>query len=158
MNVIIYLFRPHTTNKQRETSPVSDNEKNEQTEQQEKPIVYSCSGCSNLAQMAHNISLNLDGDGIAEMSCVSGVVGKVGPIIELANSGRPIIAIDGCDLSCTKSCLEASGLSADYYYQISDLGFDKRSKWNDSLTENTIAMKSIYDQLFEEGIGFDIKK
>ena len=119
--------------------------------------MYSCSGCSNLAQMAHNISLNLDGDGIAEMSCVSGVVGKVPPIMELANSGRPIIAIDGCGLSCTKSCLEASGLTADYYYLISDLGFEKRSKWNDSLTENTIAMKSIYDQLFEEGIGFNTK-
>lgn len=136
---------------------MSDNKDNAQANQQ-KPIVYSCSGCSNLAQMAHNISLNLDGDGIAEMSCVSGVVGKVPPIMELANSGRPIIAIDGCGLSCTKSCLEASGLKADYYYLISDLGFEKRSKWNDSLTENTIAMKSIYDQLFEEGIGFNTNK
>jgi len=139
--------------KQRRTSPVSDHKNNEQAKQQ-KPIVYSCSGCSNLAQMAHNISLNLDEDGIAEMSCVSGVVGKVEPIIDLANSGRPIIAIDGCDLSCTKYCLEAGGLKADYYYQISDLGFEKRCKWNDSLTENTIAMKSIYERLFEEGIGF----
>ncbi len=136
---------------------MSDNKNSEQAKQQ-KPIVYSCSGCSNLAQMAHNISLNLDGDGIAEMSCVSGVVGKVAPIMDLANSGRPIIVIDGCALSCTKSCLEASGLNADYYYQISDLGFEKRSKWNDSLTENTIAMKSIYDKLFEEGIGFKTKK
>ena len=134
---------------------MSDNKKIESSEQQQKPIVYSCSGCSNLAQMAHNISLNLDGDGIAEMSCIAGVVGKVGPIMDLANSGRPIIAIDGCGLSCTKSCLEASNLKADYYYLISDLGFEKRSKWDDSLTENTIAMKSIYEQLFEAGIGFN---
>ncbi len=124
------------------------------SEEQQKPIVYSCSGCSNLAQMAHNISLNLDGDGIAEMSCISGVVGKVPPIMELAKSGRPIIAIDGCDLGCTKSCLEASGLKPLHYYKISDLGFEKRSKWNDSLTENTIAMKSIYDELFKVGITF----
>lgn len=134
---------------------MSDNKKIAPVEQQKKPIVYSCSGCSNLAQMAHNISLNLDGDDIAEMSCIAGVVGKVGPIMDLANSGRPIIAIDGCSLSCTKSCLEASNLKADHYYLISDLGFEKRSKWNDSLTENTIAMKSIYDQLFKEGIGFN---
>lgn len=133
---------------------MNDNKKTQQIEQPDKPIVYSCSGCSNLAQMAHNISLNLDGDGIAEMSCVSGVVGKVGPIFDLAKSGRPIIAIDGCGLACTKSCLDASGLDVDYYYQISDLGFEKRSKWNDSLTENTIAMKSIYEQLFEKGVGF----
>ena len=122
-----------------------------------KPIVYSCSGCSNLAQMAHNISLNLDGDGIADMSCVSGIVGKVKPIMDLATSGRAIIVIDGCDLGCTKSCLEAGGLKADYYYKISDLGFEKRSKWHDSLTENAVAMKSIYDDLIQAGIGFDAK-
>lgn len=136
---------------------MSDHNKIKQDEQLQKPIVYSCSGCSNLAQMAHNISLNLDGDGIAEMSCIAGVIGKVGPIMDLAKSGRPIIAIDGCSLSCTKACLESSDLKADYYYLISDLGFDKRSKWDDSLTENTIAMKSIYEQLFEEGIGFNHK-
>lgn len=119
-----------------------------------KPLVYSCSGCSNLAQMAHNISLNLDGDGIAEMSCISGVIGKVPPILELAKSGRAIIAIDGCDLGCTKSCLDASGLKTDHYFNISELGFDKKSKWNDSLTENTIAMKSIYAELFKSGISF----
>ncbi len=119
-----------------------------------KPIVYSCSGCSNLAQMAHNISLTLDGDGIAEMSCVAGVVGKVKPIMALAKSGRTIIAIDGCELGCTKACLDQRGLKADHYYKISDLGFDKRDKWDDSLTENTIAMKSIYADLIKAGVGF----
>lgn len=137
---------------------MSEHKNNEHVKEQEKPIVYSCSGCSNLAQMAHNIALNLDGDGLAEMSCISGVVGNVAPIVELANSGRPIIAIDGCNLSCTKSCLQSSGLEADHYYLISDLGFEKRSKWNDSLTENTIAMKNIYDQLFDAGIGFTHSK
>jgi len=119
-----------------------------------KPIVYSCSGCSNLAQMAHNISLTLDGDGIAEMSCISGVVGKVEPIMALAKSGRPIIAIDGCDLGCTKACLDKSEIKTDHYFKISDLGFDKRDKWNDSLTENTVAMKSIYDGLLKAGVSF----
>ena len=120
----------------------------------DKPIVYSCSGCSNLAQMAHNISLTLDGDGIAEMSCISGVVGRVKPIMELAESGRIIIAIDGCELGCTKACLHRSGIKTDHYFKISDLGFEKRDKWHDSLTENNIAMKSIYQGLIKAGIGF----
>ena len=119
-----------------------------------KPIVYACSGCSNLAQMAHNISLTLDGDGIAEMSCISGVVGNVKPIIDLAKSGRPVIAIDGCELGCTKACLDKSDIKTDHYFKISDLGFDKRDKWDDSLTENTVAMKSIYTDLIKAGISF----
>lgn len=104
--------------------------------------------------MAHNISLNLDGDGIAEMSCVSGVVGQVEPILALAKSGRAIIAIDGCELGCTKACLDKSAIKTDHYFKISDLGFDKRDKWQDSLSENTIAMKSIYQGLMKAGIGF----
>ena len=121
----------------------------------QKPIVYSCSGCSNLAQMAHNISLTLDGDGIAEMSCISGVVGNVKPIIELAHSGRSIIAIDGCELGCTMACLNKSNITIDHYFKLSDLGFDKRDKWDDCLTENTIAIKSIYTDLIKAGIGFN---
>ena len=120
-----------------------------------KPIVYSCSGCSNLAQMAHNISLTLDGDGIAEMSCIAGVVGKIEPIMAMAKSGRPIIAIDGCSLGCTKACLDKSDIKTDHYFKISDLGFEKRDKWDDSLTENTVAMKNVYSELIKAGIGFN---
>jgi len=39
-----------------------------------KPLVYSCSGCSNLARMAYDIALNIDNEGIAEMSCASDVI------------------------------------------------------------------------------------
>jgi len=121
-----------------------------------KPIVYSCSGCSNLARMAHDIALNLDSDGLAEMSCISGVIGKVQPIVDVAQSGRPIIAIDGCSMGCTKACLDACTLEADQYFDISSFGFDKRDKWDDSLTENSIAMTKIYGQLSSAGYGFII--
>lgn len=117
-----------------------------------KPIIYSCSGCSNLARMAHDIALTLDGDGVADMSCISGVIGKVAPIAAIAHSGRPIIAIDGCSMGCTKSCLDACDLKADHYFDISELGFDKRDKWDDSLMENSIAMASIYKKLNDAGI------
>lgn len=131
------------------------NQRNANSEQaQDKPIVYSCSGCSNLAQMAHNISLTLDSDGIAQMSCVAGVIANIEPLMALAKSGRPIIALDGCQLACTKTCLAKSDIKIDHYFTISDLGFDKRDKQHDSLTENSIAMKSIYTGLMQAGIGF----
>jgi uncharacterized metal-binding protein len=107
--------------------------------------------------MAHDISLNIDSDGIAEMSCISGVIGKVQPIVELAQSGRPIIAIDGCAMGCTKSCLDACNLQIDQYFDISSYGFDKRDKWEDSLIENSIAMTKIYEKLSTSGYGFAIK-
>ena len=119
-----------------------------------RPIIYSCSGCSNLAQMAHDISSNLDSDGIAEMSCISGVIGKVKPIADLAHSGRPIIAIDGCSMGCTRSCLVACGLTPEHYFDISQFGFEKRSKEYISISESGIAMNNIYSKLRKSGITF----
>lgn len=38
-----------------------------------KPLVYSCSGCSNIAQLANDVAIKMDREGIAEMSCIAGV-------------------------------------------------------------------------------------
>jgi len=119
--------------------------------EKQKPIVYSCSGCSNLAQMAHELALNMDLDGIAEMSCVSGVIGKVKPIMRMAQSGRPIIAIDGCSLKCTKACLDASGLNVSMHFDLSEYGFEKRSKEENIFSEGCIAMNRVYEELWKAG-------
>lgn len=118
------------------------------------PIVYSCSGCSNVARIAYDIALNLDSDGIAEMSCVSGVIANVAPIEAIATSGRSIIAIDGCDLACTKNCLDNAEVATSHYFVITDIGIVKRDKWQDSLSENSKAMVHIYGELSKHGINF----
>lgn len=118
------------------------------------PVIYSCSGCSNVARISHDISLNLDADNIAEMSCVSGVIGNVEPIKAMAMSARKIIAIDGCRLSCTKKCLDECKVNVDYYFVITDLGIEKRDKWQDSIIDNSIAMKHIYAELSKQGVTF----
>lgn len=119
-----------------------------------KPIVYACAGCSNVACIANDIALTLDCDGLAEMSCVSGVIGNVEPIKAFAMSGRIIIAIDGCSLSCTKVCLNACNIEPEHYFIITDLGIEKRDKGNDSLADNSLAINSIYKALDKQGINF----
>jgi len=41
-----------------------------------------------------------------------------------------------------------------HYFDLSEYGFEKRSKWDDSLAENTVAMKNIYTTLYNQGIKF----
>jgi uncharacterized metal-binding protein len=113
----------------------------------QKPIVYSCSGCSNLAAIAHDIALEMDRTGVAEMSCVSGVIGNVPSVKALALSGRPIIAIDGCGLACTKSCLDACDIVPDHHFELSEFGLEKHDKWQESLSEYSLAIKNVYQQL-----------
>ena len=90
------------------------------------PLVYSCSGCSSAAQTANYIALKLDRDGEAEMSCIAGVGGDVPHLVNIARSGRPVVALDDCPLACTLHCLQQRGLKADYHLQLHEHGVKKK--------------------------------
>lgn len=90
------------------------------------PLVYSCSGSSSAAQMANHIAVKLDRMKVAEMSCIAGVGGDVKPLVNVAKSGRPIIALDGCPLQCAAKILQRQGLKADQHVDLSQLGVKKR--------------------------------
>ena len=74
------------------------------------PLVYSCSGCSSAAQMANHLAVQLDRRGVAEMSCIAGVGGNVPSLVKVAQSGRAILALDGCPLECVKNSLAQRGV------------------------------------------------
>ncbi|MBB5204994.1 putative metal-binding protein [Inhella inkyongensis] len=73
------------------------------------PLVYACSGCSSAAQLANHLAVRLDRAGDAEMSCIAGVGGGVKPLVRTAQraaqTGRAILAIDGCALACVQASL-----------------------------------------------------
>ncbi|WP_090614863.1 putative zinc-binding protein [Natrinema salaciae] len=91
----------------------------------DRPLVYACSGCSSAAQLANDLAVSLDRDGLAEMSCIAGVGGGVAPLVETATSGRPIVAIDGCPLECAKQCLDRHDVSPDLHYNLAEAGVSK---------------------------------
>lgn len=90
------------------------------------PLVYSCSGCSNVAQLANTLALRLDRQGLAEMSCIAGVGGRVASLVNKANSGRRILALDGCPLQCVKGCLAQHEIRPDIHLTLSQYGLRKR--------------------------------
>lgn len=92
----------------------------------DKPLVYSCSGCSNVAQLANDAAVALDRSGFAEMSCIAGVGGGVPKLVKRARSGRRIIAIDGCPLHCVRHCLANVGVEADQHFTLTEFGLKKR--------------------------------
>jgi uncharacterized metal-binding protein len=90
------------------------------------PLVYSCSGCSSAAQMANWIALEMDRKGVAEMSCIAGIGGGVGPLVEKAKSADIIIGIDGCALHCVEHCLKKEGLKSTFHFDLSKQGVIKK--------------------------------
>lgn len=103
-----------------------------------RPLIYACSGCSDVAQLANNAAVRLDHDGEFEMSCISGVGGKVPALVKTARSGRPMVVIDGCPLHCARECLANVGVTPDDHVRLYDFGFKKhygQSYGEDSVDE-----------------------
>lgn len=91
-----------------------------------KPLVYSCSGCSSAAQMANYLAIKMDRKGIAEMSCIAGVGGNVKSLVKTVTSGRKIIVIDGCPLACSIACLQNHNIKANNHFDLSSFGVSKK--------------------------------
>ncbi|UUA75032.1 putative zinc-binding protein [Cellvibrio sp. QJXJ] len=90
------------------------------------PLVYSCSGCSNVAQLANDLAVTLDREGHAQMSCIAGVGGNVKNLVKTAKSDRPILAIDGCKVACVKKVLERHRIVPQWHMELTELGIKKR--------------------------------
>lgn len=94
------------------------------------PLVYSCSGCSSAAQLANHLAVRLDRNGAAEMSCIAGIGGNVPSLVRKASDAaaakRPIVALDGCALACTRSCLAQRGLAPTLHVRLWEQGVHKR--------------------------------
>ena len=59
------------------------------------------------------------------MSCIAGVGGNVKGLVKIAQSGRPILAIDGCKVGCVKKVLELHQVKPKWHFELASLGFKK---------------------------------
>ena len=116
---------------------------------EDRPLVYSCSGCSSAAQMANYLALQLDKKDIAEMSCIAGVGGNVKKLVRTALSGRKIIAIDGCPLACSKACLDNHAISPDIHIQLTDYGIKKQNHVDFDRNEAKVIFNKIKEAMCE---------
>lgn len=91
-----------------------------------KPLIYSCSGCSSAAQAANYLAVRIDRTEAAEMSCIAGVGGDVAPLVRTANSGRSIVVLDGCALSCAKNCLKRHNIKPNLHINLGEYGIKKK--------------------------------
>lgn len=114
------------------------------------PLVYSCSGCSSAAQLANHVALRLDRAGVAEMSCIAGVGGDVPHLLKIAQSGRPILALDGCPLVCVSSTLARHGLTAARHYQLQQYGVKKRQHEDFDPEQAAVVLRNVLRDLEEQ--------
>jgi uncharacterized metal-binding protein len=112
-----------------------------------QPLIYSCSGCSNVAQLANDLAVVMDREGHAQMSCIAGVGANVKGLVALAKSGRPIFAIDGCKIACVKKTLALRHVEPHWHLELTSLGFKKIEGESCSFNEMNKALHVVQNLL-----------
>jgi len=88
-------------------------------------IIFACSGCADVGELADQAARKLTRDGAAKMSCLAGIGGQVSGIVKSTEAAQSILAIDGCPLNCTKKTLEMAGFTKVNHLRLNDIGFEK---------------------------------
>jgi uncharacterized metal-binding protein len=117
------------------------------TDYNNKPLVYSCSGCSSVAQLANDLAVILDREGSAQMSCIAGVGGQVKQLVKVAQSGRPILAVDGCPLNCVKQTLATVNVVPTWHIELTSLGYKKRDHENCDLGDAYKLLQMVHSDI-----------
>lgn len=89
-------------------------------------IVYACSGCADVGEVADQVSRKLRKDGFAtpKASCLAGIGASIKPFIDAAQVADTVITIDGCDVLCAKKMLQNIGLEPQAIV-LTEMGLEK---------------------------------
>jgi len=93
-------------------------------------LLFTCSGASNVGQIANQAVVKLDQEGVGRMFCLAGIGGHVSGILESTKTGKMIVGVDGCPVACAKKALEHAGFDIHEYLQVTELGVEKIHNFN----------------------------
>ena len=88
-------------------------------------LIFACSGAADVGEVADRAARELTKNGAGKMFCLAGLGGRVAGIMKKTGEASDILAIDGCDLDCTKNCLEQAGFTQYRHIRVTDLGMEK---------------------------------
>ena len=69
-------------------------------------LLYSCSGCSDVGEVADKATRKLSSQGFGKMTCLAGIGAHLSGFVASAKGADEAITIDGCPVACAKKNLE----------------------------------------------------
>jgi len=88
-------------------------------------LIFACSGCADVGELADQAARKLDRDGAGRMFCLAGIGGRVSGIMKSTEMAASILVIDGCTLDCARKTLDVAGFPCINHLRLSDIGFAK---------------------------------
>ncbi|MHC4542514.1 MAG: putative zinc-binding protein [Planctomycetota bacterium] len=88
-------------------------------------LIFACSGAADVGEISDRAARKMTENGSGRMFCLAGIGGRIPGILEKTEAASRILAIDGCELDCVKSCLEQAGFLGFDHLRVTDLGMQK---------------------------------
>ena len=93
-------------------------------------MILACSGGSNVGQLSNQAAIELTKEGFGKMFCLAGIGGHMGGFVQSAKEVPAMVAIDGCEVGCTKAILEHAEIPTKNYLVLTELGIEKNKDFN----------------------------
>ncbi len=88
-------------------------------------LILSCSGASDVGEIADRAARILRNDGAGKMSCLIGVAAGVDEITEKVRAANKILVIDGCSTGCGKQAMQQGAIEDYFHLRLAELGVEK---------------------------------
>ena len=88
-------------------------------------LLFACAGGSNVGQISNEAAIAVEKAGVGKLFCLAGIGGHVEGMVDKTRAAACTVAIDGCDIHCTRKTLEAAGVEPTVHVVITDLGIEK---------------------------------
>ena len=93
-------------------------------------LIFTCSGGSNVGQIANETAKKLSSQGIGGMYCLAGIGGHISGFAEAAREVKKVVAIDGCPVHCARKTLEHAECPVTVHVVVTELDIRKTSDFH----------------------------
>jgi uncharacterized metal-binding protein len=93
-------------------------------------LIFTCSGASNVGQIANETAKRLSCQGIGGLSCLAGIGGHINGFAEATREVKKVVAIDGCPVHCARKTLEHADCPITVHVVVTELGVRKTSDFH----------------------------
>ncbi|MGD8564011.1 MAG: putative zinc-binding protein, partial [Desulfarculaceae bacterium] len=69
-------------------------------------MLLSCSGGSNVGQLANQAAVELTQEGLGKMFCLAGIGGRLSGFVQSAKDVPALVVMDGCEIGCAKAVFD----------------------------------------------------
>ena len=87
-------------------------------------LIYSCSGASDVGEIADRVARKLRNEGFGKMTCLASIGAHLSGFVESAKGAEENITIDGCPSACARKNLEHIGVKPKSYV-LTEMGLEK---------------------------------